>query len=137
MAQQRSEPPVPAVETTSRADMIGRLRSELSQCTDIENSICKVAAERGIFCNGFKRYTEEELRDRYWWIVRKNPSMSREELETVANDWQLAQQEVFEEPFACDVQQRVRDTCRGWGDFSNEKLARFYFQLTGKEIKVV
>lgn len=137
MARRQSVSALSSVETTTRADLIGRLRAELARCTDIETSICKAAAERGIFCNGFKRYTDDELRDRYWWIVRKNPSMTREELETVANDWQLAQQEVFEEPFACDVQQRVQDTCRGWGDFPNEKLSRFYFQLTGKEIKVV
>jgi hypothetical protein len=129
--------PTPAIETATREDVITRLRSQLMKFTDSENSVCKVAAEQGIFCNGFRRYTDDQLRDRYWWIVRKNPDITRAELETVANDWQLAQQEVFERPMACDVQQRVKDTCRGWNDFTNEQIGRFYFQMTGKEVRIV
>jgi hypothetical protein len=108
----------------------------LIQSTDEENSICKVAAERGVFCKGFHRYTDEELRKRYDWIVAKNPLMTRDELERIANDWQLAQQEVYELPIACDVQMKVYDTCRGWNDFTNEQLAKFYYQLTGDEIAI-
>jgi hypothetical protein len=126
----------PAIESVSREELVVRLRNQLSRFTDIENSICRVAAERGIFCNGFQRYSDEELRQRYSWIAAKRPGITREELEEIANDWQLAQQEVHELPFACDVQRKVHDTCRGWNDFTNEQLAKFYFQLTGKEIQV-
>ncbi|HET7704592.1 MAG TPA: hypothetical protein VFM36_00755 [Thermoanaerobaculia bacterium] len=123
-------------ETLNRNEIISRLRRELMQGTDEENSVCKIAAERGVFCKGFNRYTDEELRKRYDWIVAKNPVMTREDLERIANDWQLAQQEVHELPMACDVQQKVYDTCRGWNDFTNEQLAKFYFQLTGDEIAI-
>ena len=123
-------------ETLNRNEIISRLRRELMQGTDEENSVCKIAAERGVFCKGFNRYTDEELRKRYDWIVAKNPFMTREDLERIANDWQLAQQEVHELPMACDVQQKVYDTCRGWNDFTNEQLAKFYFQLTGDEIAI-
>ena len=126
----------PVIESVSREELVGRLRSQLSKYTDVETSICKVAAQRGIFCKGFDRYDDEELRRRYSWIADKRPGISREELEVIANDWQLAQQEVYELPFACDVQRKVHDTCRGWNDFTNEQLAKFYFQLTGKEIQV-
>ena len=124
------------IQTLNRSEIISRLRRELMQGTDEENSVCKVAAERGVFCKGFKRYTDEDLRRRYDWIVAKNPAMTREDLERIANDWQLAQQEVHELPMACDVQQKVYDTCRGWNDFTDEQLAKFYFQLTGDEIAI-
>ena len=124
------------IQTMTRADAISNLRRELMQSTDEENSICKVAGERGVFCKGFKRYTDDELRKRYDWIVAKNPLMTRDDLERIANDWQLAQQEVHDMPFACDVQQKVYDTCRGWNDFTDEQLAKFYFQLTGDEIAI-
>ena len=124
------------VESISRDELITRLRREFAKFTDIENSICKVAAERGIYCKGFKRYTDAELRQKYQWIVNKRPELTRDELETIANDWQLAQQEVYELPTACDVQRKVHDTCRGWNDFTNEQLAKFYYQVTGKEIQV-
>ena len=124
------------VLTITRTDAIRNLRRELMANTDAETSVCKVASDRGVFCNGFKRYSDTELRGRYDWIVAKNPLMSRAELERIANDWQLAQQEVNDLPFACDVQQRLHDTCRGWDDFSNEQLAKFYFQLTGQEIMI-
>lgn len=127
----------PVIETVSRNELIGRLRRELVPYTDVETSVCKAAADRGVFCKGFKRYTDQELRSRYSWIVAKRPEVTREQLETIANDWQLAQQEVHEMPIACDVQRKVHDTCRGWNDFTNEQLAKFYYQLTGKEIQVV
>ena len=123
-------------ETLNRNEIISRLRRELMQGTDEENSVCKVAAERGVFCKGFNRFTEEELRNRYDWIVAKDPAMTRGDLERIANDWQLAQQEVHELPMACDVQQKVYDTCRGWNDFTDEQLAKFYFRITGDEIAI-
>ncbi|HUP46857.1 MAG TPA: hypothetical protein VM779_15225 [Thermoanaerobaculia bacterium] len=120
----------------SRDEAIARLRRELTELTDIENSVCKVAAERGVFCGGFRQFSDAELREKYDWIVAKNPAMSRADLERIANDWQLAQQDVRDLPIACDVQARVHDTCRGWDDFTNEKLALFFQQLTGQEIVI-
>jgi hypothetical protein len=135
MARKVSEK-VPAPESISRMELVARLRRELLKYTDVETSICKVAAERGIFCNGFTRYTDRQLRERYDWLIRKRPDLTREQLEQLANDWQLAQQEVYDLPIACDVQHVVHDTCRGWNDFTNEQLARFYYQLTGTEVTV-
>ena len=125
------------IPVVPRNEAIARLRRELVELTDEENSICKVAAEKGLFCRGFLRYSDGELRKRYDWIADRRPDLTREELEVIANDWQLAQQEVFDLPIACDVQQRVHDTCRGWNDFTNEQLAKFYGQITGQEIAIV
>ncbi|HSP34958.1 MAG TPA: hypothetical protein VLU46_11630, partial [Thermoanaerobaculia bacterium] len=118
--RKRVQAPI-AVEKITRDELIARLRGEFMAMTDVENSICKIAAERGFFCNGFNRYDDAELRQRYQWIVNKRPELTREELEEIANDWQLAQQEVHELPVACDVQRKVHDTCRGWNDFTDEQ----------------
>jgi hypothetical protein len=106
----------------TREEAIARIRERLVALTDEENCVCKVAAERRIFCNGFRRWTDKELRERYWWIVRKRPDITRAELERVANDWQLAQQDVRDVAIACDVQTTIHDTCRGWDDFTTEDL---------------
>ena len=123
-------------DSLSRNELVERLRVVLAELTNEDTSICKAAAERGIFCRGFARYGDPQLRRKYDWIVRKHPGMSRPELEQVANDWQLAQQHVHDAPFACDVQQRLHDTCGGWDDFSDDDLARFYADLTGKQVRV-
>ena len=124
------------MDSMTRTEAINRLRSELVKRTDGEMSACKYAAEKGMFCQGFARFTNEELRNQYSWIVRRRPGMSRADLESVADRWQMARQEVDDLPLACDVQQKVHDTCRGWDDFSNDDLSRFYQELTGKEIAV-
>jgi len=120
----------------TRDEAITRLRSEFLKLTDDEHSMCSVAAERGIFCGGFHQFNDPELRNRYWWIVRRRPSITREELEAIANDWQLTQQEVKDAPIACDVQSRVHDTCRGWEDFTNEQLAKMFQQITGEAVSI-
>ena len=120
----------------TREQAIARLREKLLDLTDDDSCMCKVAADRGIFCRGFQQFTDKELRERYWWIVRKRPDITRAELETIANSWQLTQQDVRGMAFACDVQTKVRDTCRGWNDFTDEQLGTWLKQLTGEEAKV-
>ena len=128
---------MPIPETISRPEVIAFLRVQLASLTDEETSICKVAAEKGIFCHGFRRYSDDELKQRYGWIYRKQPDVSRQDLEDVANRWQLARQEVTKMATSCDVQQLERDTCRGWDDFTNESLSDFYFEMTGRRLEVL
>jgi len=118
--------------TSRREELIDLIRSELVKLTDEENSICKVAAEKGIFCRGFSRYSDRDLRRKFDWIVRKRPSLTRGQLETIANDWQLAEQQVHERPIACDVQKDIHDICFGWDDFSTDQLEKVYSELTVK-----
>ncbi|HKB79058.1 MAG TPA: hypothetical protein VKH35_05020 [Thermoanaerobaculia bacterium] len=127
----------PKPQSVPRDEAIDLVRAELLKLTDSDRSACRVAADKGFFCRGFARYGDGELKRRYNWIYRKQPGMSREELEEIANRWQLARQEVDDLPIACDVQQMERDTCRGWDDFSNEDLARYLYELTGRAIAVV
>jgi uncharacterized protein YbjT (DUF2867 family) len=118
----------PKSEPLSREALIARLREKLIEAAG-DDSVCRMAAERGIYCKGFCRYDDAELRERYSWIDDRRPGLTREDLERIANDWQLAQQEVFDLPTACDVQAKVHDTCRGWQDFTTEQLAAFYEEL--------
>ena len=124
------------MESIARNEAINRLRNELVKRTDGDMSACKLAADCGIFCHGFGRFSDLELKKQYAWIVRRRPGMTRAELESIADRWQMARQEVDELPVACDVQQRVHDTCGGWDDFTNDDLSRFYRELTGKEVAV-
>lgn len=121
----------------ARPNLIVALREELSRRARGEMSICRLAAETGVFCKGFRRYTDDELRERYPWIVKKNPDAPREELEAIADRWQLARQDVVGVTTACDVQQLEHDVCGGWDDFSNAELARFLFELTGRKVEVM
>ncbi|MFL6244762.1 MAG: hypothetical protein ACJ74H_01965 [Thermoanaerobaculia bacterium] len=100
-------------------------------------SICKLAAQTGVFCKGFRRYSDQELKERYGWIAEKNPAMPRTELEEIADRWQLARQQVFSAATSCDVQQLEHDSCGGWDDFSNDELARFLRELTGRFVEVM
>lgn len=124
------------IESLSRNDLVDRLRTLLRQFADEDTSICKAAASRGIFCRGFLRYTDGQLKRRYNWIVRKRPGITRGELEQIANDWQIAQQQVHGLGFACDVQTRLHDTCGGWDDFTDEELVNFYAELTGRRVEI-
>ena len=124
------------MDHVSRPELIVLLRDQLALLADEESSICKVAAERGIFCHGFHRYSDEDLKRRYGWIYRKQPGGSRADLEEVANRWQLARQDVTGRRTSCDVQQLEHDSCRGWDDFTSDDLARFYFELSGRTVGV-
>ncbi|HSN67904.1 MAG TPA: hypothetical protein VLV48_01575 [Thermoanaerobaculia bacterium] len=124
-------------ERIARSAAIRRLRDVLVLMTDEEHSICRVAAERGIFCKGFKRYSDGELRERYSWLVNRDPSISRPRLEDLADRWQLARQVFDDVPIACDAQQIEHDTCGGWDEFSDDDLARFCRELLHENVIVV
>ena len=115
----------------SRSEIIATLRDELSRRAG-DVSICRLAAQTGVFCKGFRRFSGEELKERFDWIAKKNPDASRAELEDVADRWQLAREEVLGVPTSCDVQQLEHDSCGGWDDFTDEQLAGFLRELGGK-----
>ena len=51
--------------TWTRAEAIARLRDALVKLTDDEHSMCQVAAKRGIFCHGFRRWNAREFDRRF------------------------------------------------------------------------
>ncbi len=123
-------------ETLSRDGAIDILRTELLKLAGDDVSICKIAAEKNIFCRGLHRHKDVELRRKFDWINSRNPRMTRAEMEEMVDRWQLARQEVADLPAACDVQQLEHDGCHGWDDFSNEDLSRFCLELTGRTVIV-
>ena len=123
-------------KTISRGGAIDILRAQLVKLAGDDVSICKIAAEKNIFCRGLHRHSDVELRRRFDWINARNPRMPRAEMEAVVDRWQLARQEVDQLPTACDVQQLEHDGCNGWDDFSNEDLSRFCLELTGRSVVV-
>ena len=124
--------PQPVSEPISRQSLIAGLRQEVMERAD-GRSICSLAAEKNIFCHGFHRFSEVELRQRFSWLSRKRPATTLLGLERLADAWQLARQEVLAVPTSCDVQSQEHDLCNGWEDFSDDDLARFYAELTGCE----
>ena len=129
---------VEASAAISRADAVSQLQRELTRIAATEDhSICQAAKRRGIFCHGFDHYTDDQFRQRYAWLVRHDPTISREKLEEIADRWQLSRQEAYGLPLACDVQTIERETCRGWNEFSNEDLARFCEEILGSRVNVI
>ena len=127
-----------AKTSITRSEAIARLRNKCVALVDEEHSLCAVAARLHILCGGFAQWSFHELRQKYDWIARRRPGVTRKELESLANRWQLARQFAGDEPLACDSQMRekVHPVCRGWDDFSDEDLARFCQELTGEETVV-
>ena len=67
---------------------------------------------------------------------KPKPDIGREELEDLANRWQLARQIVDKVPLSCDAQAMEHDTCNGWDSFDDGTLARYYRELLGGDIAV-
>jgi hypothetical protein len=127
----------PIIRTVDRGTAIDELRARLFELTGDETSICQVAAERGIFCHGFKQYSDDELREKFDWIARRNPSLNRKDLEKMANLWQISRQVIEGVSFACDAQTIEHDTCLGWDSFSNDELQKFFREILHQEVNVV
>lgn len=126
----------PITTPMSRAEAINRLREALIAMTDDEHSMCQVATEKGIYCRGFRRLSDKDFRERYDWLVSRNPKATRAEIEDLANKWQLARQIVDRVPLSCDAQLREHDTCTGWNEFTNEDLEGFCREILHKNAKV-
>lgn len=121
---------LPQPDIVVRESLIDRLRKELVRLAGDDRSICRLAGEHGIFCLGFKRFSDPDLRRRLHWIARRRPDATRAEMEDLGDRWQLARQEVGGLATSCDVQMREHDLCGGWDDFNDEELLRLYNELS-------
>lgn len=124
-------------ETISREAAIGRIRIQMIGLCDTGKSACQVATERNILCKGFRRDSDDALRQRYGPYIGAADRLSRSDLERAADHWQLARQHSEDALVACDVQYRSYQTCKGWNDFSNEELSDFCLELAGVRLKVI
>jgi hypothetical protein len=106
--------------------------------TDEEHSMCQVAADRGIFCRGFRRWNEAEFDRRWQKYIGRSTHLSRAQVEEYANLWQLAEQIRRRVSLACDVHTMgPQGPCRGWNEFSNADLARFCNDVLGENVEVI
>jgi hypothetical protein len=120
-----------------RGEAISRLRASLLRMTDEEHSMCQVAADRGIFCRGFRRWNEAEFDRRWQKYIGRSTHLSRAQMEQYANLWQLAEQIRGRVSLACDAQMKPGGPCRGWNEFSNADLARFCNDVLGENVEVI
>lgn len=123
--------------TKTRQQAIRALRRRLLEMTDDDHSMCQVASEKGIYCRGYRQLTDDQMKQKYEWMLRRNPSMSRADLEDLANRWQLARQIVNQVPISCDAQQLEHDTCSGWDGVTDVDLIRFHRELLAEEIEII
>jgi hypothetical protein len=120
-----------------RDHAIALLRAALVALCDDEHSLCQVAAERGIFCHGFRRWDAAEFDRRWKKAIGRSTHLSREQMEEFANLWQLAEQIRQRVTLACDACVYSAGACRGWSEFSDEELSRFCADVLGKQVRVV
>jgi hypothetical protein len=123
--------------TLERRQAVAMLKARLLELVDEDHSICEVASRYGIYCHGFGQWTFDELKERYWWLADRRPGITRPQLERLANIWQLAREEVLGTDLACDTQALEHDTCHGWDEWDERRLARYVFELCGEQVTVV
>lgn len=114
---------------TARERTIDALRGRLTRIAGDEASLCRVAAERGIFCRGFRRWHIAEFDRRWRDAIGRSTHLSRSQMERFADLWQLTEQVCRGTSLACDAADADGSPCRGWDEFSDEELARFCREL--------
>ncbi len=121
----------------TREEAIETLRSRLVALAGGGSSMCRVAAERGIFCRGFRRWNDHDFHQRWSVVLGESNHLSRAQVEQIADLWQLAEQARYRVGLACDAcTGRSGTVCRGWDEFSNEALATFCAELLGRRVRV-
>jgi hypothetical protein len=120
----------------SRAWAIRSLREFLLTLTDEDHSMCRVATDREILCQGFRKLDDAGLRKHFAGLAERRPDANRWQLEALGNQWELARQTVTGLPLACDVEKKEHETCGGWDDFKDDDLARYCAELLGLDVVV-
>ena len=127
------------MKTCTREQAIDDLRQALLDVAGDDHSICYVAKERGLFCRGFAQWKLHELKAQYPQVIRRRKGLTRDQMEDLADRWQVARQFVTDQKLACDVQvgEDKFQTCKGWGEFNDEELADFYREICHEEVELV
>ena len=99
--------------------------------------MCQIAAQKGIFCRGFRRWHDSEFHKKWKSAIGVSSHLTREQMEEFANLWQLAEQVRLRVCFACDAETLSHGACRGWDEFRNDDLARYCADVLGASVQVV
>jgi hypothetical protein len=121
----------------TREEAIGRLRAGLLRFSDGQHSMCQIAAELGIFCFGFRRWSDVEFLRRWGTVIGRSTHLTRPQLEQIADLWQMTEQLRRRVPIACDAATIACGACRGWNQFSNRNLARHCADILSRDVVVV
>ncbi len=125
-----------APEVWTRAEAIACLRESLVKLCGEGRSMCQAAADRGIFCRGFRQWPEREFHDLWKPLIGESTHLSRAQMERFADLWQLSEQVRQGFTLACDAQVVRPGVCRGWDEFSNVDLSRFCAEILARRVVV-
>jgi hypothetical protein len=120
----------------TRRQAIAVLRRGLERLGDGEHSTCHIAAERGIFCRGFRRFDDHEFHRRWKAVLGASTHLTRPQIERLADVWELCEQVRQRVHVTCDARAASPGPCRGWFEFSDESLGRFCSELLGHKVVV-
>ena len=123
----------------TRKQAIKQMRKVLLDVVDTsgEHSMCWVNARSRTLCRGFARFSDEELWERYGWIAERHGVKSREELEKLADQWQVQRKKLRRKKLSCDMGNCETDVCSGWDSHTNEALEEFYLCLCDRPVQIV
>ena len=120
----------------TRPQAIAVLRKGLERLGDPEHSTCYVAAERGIFCRGFRRFDDHEFHRRWSPVLGESTHLNRRQVERLADLWELCEQVRQGARITCDARAASPGPCRGWFEFSDAALGRFCSEFLGRDVTV-
>jgi hypothetical protein len=121
-------------EAWSRDEAIERLRAGLLKLSDGEHSMCQVAAELGVFCRGFRRWSDGEFLRRWTKVIGRSTHLTREQVEPLADLWQLMEQLRLGTTLACDAASLSPGACRGWDEIPDAALELHCRELLGRNV---
>lgn len=126
------------MKTLTRTEALDVLRKQCLALVDDEHSLCEVAGRLQILCKGFSQWSFQELKDRNKWLTTRRRHMTRAEMESLLNRWELARQFVNDQGLPCDnnLTDRHHPLCKGWDEFDEATLAGFVAELTGEAVEV-
>lgn len=123
-------------ETWTREEAIARLRPVLRQLCGADQSLCRVAAEQGIFCRGFRRWPAREFHRRFRPFIGASTHLTRVQMEAFADIWQLSEQLRHGVALPCDAAALSPGACRGWDELTDADLALFCRELLEQPVTV-
>lgn len=125
-----------APESWTRPEAVARLRAVLLELCGDGRTMCRVAAEEGIFCRGFRRWPEHEFHERWKRQLGVSTHLTRDQMEELADIWQLCEQLRRRDMLICDAQTAAPGACRGWNEFTDRDLERFCLEILGKQVEI-
>ena len=92
--------------------------------------------QQQLFCRGFSAWNDQELAEHFHWFGNTRPGVEREELEALADRWQLADQTSRRLRVPCDIGESapvLRCGCQGWERFDDRQLHQLLEELERDE----